>query len=863
MGKDSSTACPSQNELQSLLDAKTEVDVVLQRHVESCEKCVRLLEELCHPEVGRAWAAVLESAESEGLVETIRVDLSARTLSGTSGSGLEQSDDSETITPALPSIDGYEVHREIGRGGMGLVYAATQLELGRDVAIKMLLSGALAGPERMERFQREARALAKISHPNIVQIFEVGQHQGAPYLVLEYVDGGSLDDQLDGDPWNPRAATQLIRQVAEGVHAAHEMGFIHRDLKPANLLLSRHGQAEGTWNPKITDFGLVKHDDEGSLTRSGVAVGTPRYLSPEQAIGDEKRIRRESDVYAIGCILYQLLTGRTPFQSETIAETIRQICEDEPLEVRQLNRSVPVDLATICMKCLRKAPEQRYPSACALSEDLQRFETAKPILARPVSRLEKAGKWARRNPVVSSLGLLVFIATVLLLVMWVDFTRRLAEQTRIAEAKAAEALANENVANDSASATNEILNFLTMDLLQAVSPGASGRDVRVYDVLMAADKELESRFEGREGVEAAVRQGIAESLEAIGQYQDALPQAERAVVLYQRASAPSETQFEAKMFLVSILSTLSETEAALALLDELQATEDNLNEEQTLDLREQQGSTLFQAGRFVDARDLFQRLHEEVEATAGPDHEDTIRLLGQLARATHECGDKKGAQVLLIQYRDRTIAKHGESDLRSLSATRSLGVSYSMTGKLEEALEMQRESHQICLDVYGPDHPETNSVLHNYAMVLSRSKRYEEALPLLEKAVEHSVTHLGSNHETTINYVGNLAYMHFEFGHADRAADVLEEHCDPLLPEAYPHPNWAILLLNYGRVRERLGELDEAQTLLQKSKELMDQSNGTTELMRKTLDRSLARLKQRMERRVEKKETLEKSPPKS
>jgi tRNA A-37 threonylcarbamoyl transferase component Bud32 len=309
--------------------------------------------------------------------------------------------------PPRPQVPGYEVLEELGRGGMGVVYKARHLKLNRLVALKMILAGSHAGGQELARFRAEAEAVARLQHPNIVQIYEVGEHGGLPYFTLEFCPGGSLAAQLDGTSLPPHRAAQLVEVLARAVHAAHQCGIIHRDLKPANVLLA----ADST--PKITDFGLAKRlDGAGGQTASGAVVGTPSYMAPEQAGGRSKESGPATDVYALGAILYELLTGRPPFKAATPLDTVLQVLRDEPVPPRQLAPMTPRDLETVCLKCLAKDHRQRYPSAADLAGDLRRFMESKPIQARPVTAWERARKWAKRRPAVAAL-LLVCGAAVL------------------------------------------------------------------------------------------------------------------------------------------------------------------------------------------------------------------------------------------------------------------------------------------------------------------------------------------------------------------------------------------------------------------------------------------------------------------
>jgi hypothetical protein len=304
------------------------------------------------------------------------------------------------------SVPGYDILGELGRGGMGVVYKARQASLKRLVALKMILGGVHASAQVFDRFRTEAEAIARLQRPNIVQIYEVGQHDGLPYLSLEYVDGGSLAQKVNGTPQPPRSAAQLIATLARAVQAAHERGVIHRDLKPANILLTAGG------DPKVTDFGLAKQVEAGvGVTQSGAVVGTPSYMAPELAGGKTKEVGPPTDVYALGAILYELLTGRPPFRAVTALDTMLQVLSEEPVPPSRLQRKVPRDLETICLKCLEKNPRRRYPSAEGLAQDLDRFRRSEPIQARRPSVLTQAWYWVRRVERIRDAGvILIFVA---------------------------------------------------------------------------------------------------------------------------------------------------------------------------------------------------------------------------------------------------------------------------------------------------------------------------------------------------------------------------------------------------------------------------------------------------------------------
>lgn len=327
-----------------------------------------------------------------------------------------------------PDIAGYEVLEMVGSGGMGVVYRARHVKLNRVVAMKMLLAGGYAGPRELERFTRETESIAALGHPNIVQVFDAGECDGRPYFTMEFMGGGSLSQALKGTPLPAKEAAEFTAVLARAIHFAHENGIIHRDLKPGNVLLASDGTL------KIADFGLAGRlgvSEGATLTLDGVHLGTPSYMAPEQASGSASTSASRcpgADIYGLGAILYEMLTGRPPFRGETVAETQRQVIHEEPVPPALLNPRTPRDLQTICLKCLQKSPEQRYASALELAEDLDRFVNGDPIKARPVSHVERAVRWVRRRPAPAALVLTVSALLVLAAALGVGAWRTAAKR---------------------------------------------------------------------------------------------------------------------------------------------------------------------------------------------------------------------------------------------------------------------------------------------------------------------------------------------------------------------------------------------------------------------------------------------------
>ena len=389
-------ACPSLLTLEraftTLLRDNVE-DPAIVAHVEVCASCQSRLEALAADNDGTLVAASQPDARGGPCPSRPDQIAAIRSLSSALDPAAKPFDEAAP----LPNVPGYEILDRLDRGGMGVVYKARHHQLNRIVALKMVLAGEHADAEILARFHVEAEAVARLRHPHIVEIYDIGTANGVPYIALEYLPGGSLEQLFRQSPQPPRRCAELLVPLAQAIHTAHLAGIVHRDLKPANVLLAEDGTA------KITDFGVAKRREGVEQTQTGQIIGTPGYMAPEQARGESKSVGPAADVYSLGAILYEALTGQPPFQGEAILQTLQKVLNDEPVSPRKLVPHVPADLETICLRALRKDAKDRYPTAQEFADELDRFLHDEPVRARPLSWLEKVCRWCRRKPTLAGL----------------------------------------------------------------------------------------------------------------------------------------------------------------------------------------------------------------------------------------------------------------------------------------------------------------------------------------------------------------------------------------------------------------------------------------------------------------------------
>jgi serine/threonine-protein kinase len=455
----------------------------------------------------------------------------------------------------LPYFGDYELVEEVARGGMGVVYRAQQKSLNRTVALKVILAGRLAAAADVQRFHSEAEAAANLDHPHIVPIYEIGEHDGQHYFTMKFIEGGSLAQHAARLRHDNPAAARLLATVARAVHHAHQRGLLHRDLKPANILVDSQGQ------PHLTDFGLARRiaGDPG-LTRTGIAVGTPSYMAPEQAAGPRTATTTAADVYSLGAILYELLTGVPPFRAEHPLETLRHVLEREPVQPRSLDARVDRDLETICLKCLEKDPLRRYASALELAEDLERFLRGEPVRARRVGTLERLRQWCRRRPVTAGLSaaLILSVAVGSGLILW---------QWGAAEAHARRAQEERQRAEEAFREAHQAVNDFCIKVSEGPMRDAAGLQPVRRELLQSALNYYD-RFLRERGEDPALRREMADTYYRMGTITSLLGPKAQALEAYHRAVAVYRDLLAAAPANRELRAALAETHARIAILQQ-------------------------------------------------------------------------------------------------------------------------------------------------------------------------------------------------------------------------------------------------------------------------------------------------------
>lgn len=745
--------------------------------------------------------------------------------------------DTQTLLQSLPltpdhrppEIPGYTLREEIGRGGMSVAYLATDNRLKRRVAIKVMLDRHLARTEDRARFQAEAETLARLQHPNITQVFEVGVHEGLAYCVLEFAAGGSLDRFLRGRPQLPRLAALTSIVLADAIHAAHQQGIVHRDLKPSNVLVNAvHAGPTATGSStqslervkipeglKISDFGLAKRLDlESGLTKTGMILGTPNYMPPEQAAGRSDLAGPLSDVYSLGAMLYEMLTGRPPFAGPTAVETIMLVQAAEPIPPRFLQPGVPRDLETICLKALGKAPVERYGSAADFAADLRRHLEGRPIFARPASRWERLERWCRRNPLVAGLSA-ALVLTLLAALGVVTTLYLLANQRRhdaeVAQANAESARQKVELAQRQERANAERLEafktFMQEDFFKQANFNELGPEATMKAALLKAAGSIGKRFAGQPDLEAFVRDQVGHRLYVMSLFKEAEAEQRRALQLYLQTLGPDHLDtLNVRSNLVNTLIAQSRYDEAEKLLRALLADwerlhgHDNAHTATTLGML----ATLLQRrGRLAEAEENFQRAWRTMAKLKGAGDENTLVLLNNLAGVQVERSNFVDAERNYRAALEGFRALKGSEDLTVMGMTYNLGHLLLNLGRPHDALPLLEQTAKAFRARLGDNTAETLIVLNGYAGCLQELGRGAEAEPLLRLVLAKRIEMLGPRHDATLRARHNLAGLLDDQGKLAEAeaiyrevlADTIKQlgadHPDSLATEYILARNWA------------------------------------------------------------------------
>ncbi|GJM19577.1 MAG: hypothetical protein DHS20C14_17900 [Phycisphaeraceae bacterium] len=695
-----------------------------------------------------------------------------------------------------PEIEGFRIVKRIGAGGMGVVYEAQQISPRRRVALKLIRSGLLS-EDLIRRFTLESEVLARLQHPGIAQIFEAGTSAaGEPFFAMEFVEGASLLRYADDAGLDRRARLELLAQVCDAVHHAHQKGVVHRDLKPSNILVTPDGQ------PKILDFGVARLADADMpaptlATQAGQLVGTLAYMSPEQAAGDADRIDTRSDVYTLGVVMYQLLSGKLPVDVDDapLLEALHRVREEAPTRLGALDTRWRGDVETIVGRALAKEPERRYSSAAELAEDIRRHLTDQPINARPPTATYHLRKFARRNRALVAAVCIVAL-TVLAALGVVSYAlgeavrqRGIAEEQR-AEADAQTLIAQEHEAEaqKQAEITGEVSRFMHLDLLAAIVPGKGGADVTVREVVDTATQVVDESFADRPEIAGAVHTSIGNIYNVIGEYDASERELKRGV-----------EQLEASLGRGHELSVFA---------------------------RQDLGDLYTTTGRFDEAREHIEGALANAEAAFGPTNERTLAVVLTLSNLERELGRYNEAVAALERIRAAVPDPIPADHSLAISSRNGLAGVYFETRRFEEALPYYEEMLEHRVETLGEDHPLTLTAMNNVAAAYEGLGRYDEAEPIFRRILAGEEAQLGVGHPDTLVTKHNLAFLLESMGRLEEAEPIYRETLEACREVFGPgHPgtitctrSYSSLLLESGRPAEAealiAGSIDDARESL-------------------------------------------------
>jgi len=730
--------------------------------------------------------------------------------------------------PGLPfeCLGEFRLIRRLGGGGMGVVYLAVQESLSREVALKVIRPERAGTFEAEARFRREAEAISKLRHPNIVAVFGSGEEQGVRYYAMEFLRGTGLHEVLrEATSRRQRVPIRTIigwmRDIARALACAHEAGIIHRDVKPSNIKITSEGQAV------LLDFGVARNLDLSSLTLTGEFRGTPHYASPEQVKAKKERIDERTDIYSLGVSLYEAATGRVPFDGETTEQVFHQILESDPISPRRLNPALTRDLETVILKAVEKSPDRRYPTMAAFADDLQHLLDGEMITARPIGPATKLLRRFKRRPTLSAtagVGLLALIVF-MLYVLW-SYPQILREKNRALAAMQETEKQREQavIAKDRAqkeAQTKEAINSFLKRMLASADPERQGKDVKVAEILDNAASELDTSFQEQPHIEATLRNTIGRSYNSLGMYEAAEEQHQKALAivyelygrehpdsiatlsnltgLYSRRGQHAEAeslQSEVVELSHRVLgpdhphTTLAKFNLCIVLCEQGKNTEAEpllreVLEEQRRGLGEEAPDTLAtmnslalvlqEQGKLAEAAPILRTVLAAKRRTLGDDHPDTLATMTSLPILLMCSGHNAEAEVLFREVLDAKQRILGVDHPNTLSTKSSLAYALQGQRKHAEAESLLREVIEIQRNKFGPKHPDSLRSIDYLLTVLRSVGKYSEAVSLGREGLELSRALLGPNHPITLRMIESLGRSLWKQGDASAAEPLLRQ----------------------------------------------------------------------------------------